>query len=101
MTGSWMRNACVRRDLGVGKAGSTDVALPLAGAADLIISALLGPGSLDAVEFIAAIRRDPRTAAKPIVVVTACTFSHQLERARRAGADLVLLKPCVPNMVVL
>lgn len=82
------------------QASTTDEALPLLASADLVITGLLVPGSFDAVELIRWIRRNPQMAAKPVVVVTACTLSHQLERARRAGATTVLLKPCLPNVLV-
>jgi two-component system cell cycle response regulator DivK len=80
----------------VTEAGTTDAALPLILEAEAVVTGLLVPGSFDGVELITRIRQDPVTAEKPIVVVTACTFSHQLERARRAGANVVLLKPCLP-----
>lgn len=84
----------------VTEAGTTDAALSLIQTADTVITGLLVPGSFDGVELIARIRRDPRTAEKVIVVVTACTFSHQLERARRAGANVVLMKPCLPAVLL-
>jgi two-component system OmpR family response regulator len=83
----------------VTEAGTTDAAMSLISMADAIITGLLVPGSFDGVELIARIRRDPVTATKAVVVVTACTFSHQLERARRAGANMVLLKPCLPGVL--
>ena len=84
----------------VTEAGTTDAAFPLILRAGAIITGLLVPGSFDGVELITRIRQDPATAEKPIVVVTACTFSHQLERARRAGANAVLLKPCLPGVLL-
>src|SRR5688572_28650993 len=84
----------------VNEAGTTDAALPLIQAAAAVITSLLVPGSFDGVELIVRIRRDARTAEKPVVVVTASTFSHQLERARRAGADVLLIKPCLPVVLL-
>jgi|SRR5688500_13706053 CheY-like chemotaxis protein len=83
----------------VTEAGTTDAAMSLIPMADAVITGLLVPGSFDGVELIARVRRDPVTADKAIVVVTACTFSHQVERARRAGANIVLLKPCLPGVL--
>jgi DNA-binding response OmpR family regulator len=78
---------------------TTDGALPLIGPADVIITGLLVPGSFDGVDLIERVRQNPRTALKPVIVVTATTFSHQVERARRAGANVILLKPCLPNVL--
>ena len=83
----------------VTEAGTTDAAISLIPMADAVITGLLVPGSFDGVELITRIRHDPATAEKAVMVVTACTFSHQLERARRAGANVVLLKPCLPVVV--
>ena len=80
-------------------ANTTDGALPLIGRADVVITGLLVPGSFDGVDLIDRVRRNPRTAGKPVIVVTATTYSHQLERARRAGANVILLKPCLPNVL--
>lgn len=84
----------------VTQAGTTDAAFPLILRAGAVITGLLVPGSFDGVELITRVRQDPATAEKPIVVVTACTFSHHLERARRAGANAVLLKPCLPGVLL-
>jgi len=84
----------------VTEAGTTDAALPLILRSDAVITGLLVPGSFDGVELVTRVRQDPATAEKAIVVVTACTFSHQLERARRAGANVVLLKPCLPGALL-
>jgi CheY-like chemotaxis protein len=42
--------------------------------------------------------RDTRTV--PIVVLTADARPESLERARRAGADVVLTKPCLPEVLL-
>jgi DNA-binding response OmpR family regulator len=41
------------------------------------------------------------TAGIPIVVVTCDVFDSDLDRAHRAGADVVLTKPCLPDRLVL
>lgn len=38
--------------------------------------------------------------SKPILVVTACVYSDKMPNAHRAGADVVLLKPCLPDMLL-
>src|SRR5688500_12258148 len=86
--------------LPVNEAGTTHAALPPIQAAAAAITCLLLPGLFDGVELIVRSRRDARTAEKPVVVVTASTFSQQLERARRAGADVLLIKPCLPAVLL-
>jgi CheY-like chemotaxis protein len=41
------------------------------------------------------------TAMTPIVFVTGDGFQSDIERARTAGADLVLIKPCLPDTLLL
>jgi two-component system cell cycle response regulator DivK len=43
------------------------------------------------------LRRDPTTHDIPIIVVTADAFPDDVRRAKEAGADLVLTKPCLPE----
>src|SRR5262249_28527716 len=43
------------------------------------------------------LRSDPLTAYTSIVVVTADALESDIARARLAGADAVLVKPCVPD----
>jgi len=52
---------------------------------------------IDGYELCHLIRRDPETRDVQIVVLTAEAFPAQIERARRAGADAVLIKPCLPD----
>jgi CheY-like chemotaxis protein len=76
-------------------AGSTDEALPLIPRADALLTGLMLPGSLDPVELIRQVRAE--LGNLPIVVVTASAFSDRIEQAHKAGADVVLLKPCFPD----
>jgi CheY-like chemotaxis protein len=46
------------------------------------------------------LRADRETQTVPIVVLTADARPSSLERARRAGADVVLTKPCLPEVLV-
>jgi hypothetical protein len=41
------------------------------------------------------------TAAVPIVCVTGDAFEPDVARAREAGADIVLIKPCLPDRLVI
>ena len=78
-------------------AGSTDSALPLVPDAMAVVTGLLVPGSIGAVEFIGRVRREGTT---PVVVLTADQSPEHLEQARAAGADAVLLKPCLPETLL-
>lgn len=84
--------------LDVTEVGTTDGALPLVEKADAVVTGLLVRGTMDSVDFIALVRQ--RRAAMPIVVVTACMFDGRVGRAERAGADAVLLKPCLPDTLL-
>jgi CheY-like chemotaxis protein len=46
------------------------------------------------------LRADRETRTVPIVVLTADARPASLERARRAGADVVLTKPCLPEVLL-
>ncbi len=71
--------------------------LTLAPQADLIVTGLLLPGDMDGIEFIARLKRDERTKRIPVIVLTACAWKSDRERARQAGCDLFLAKPCLPD----
>jgi CheY-like chemotaxis protein len=43
------------------------------------------------------LRQDIATQRIPIVVVTADAYTADLDRARASGADVVLVKPCLPE----
>jgi len=47
------------------------------------------------------LRRDPITSDTPIVVVTGHAATSELARAHEAGADTVLVKPCLPDILLL
>jgi CheY-like chemotaxis protein len=46
------------------------------------------------------LRRDPETRSLPILVVTAETRERELRRIREAGANAVLVKPAMPDVVL-
>ena len=87
-----------REGFDVHEAGTTDSALALIPEAMAVITGLLVPGSIGAVEFIGRVRRE--SSATAIVVVTADAASEHGEQARAAGADVVLLKPCLPETLL-
>ena len=53
----------------------------------------------DGWEAIRRLRADARTAAIPIVAVSTYLTGDEPARAREAGADVCLTKPCVPSQV--
>ena len=52
---------------------------------------------ISGVDLCRLIREDPLTRQIPIVVVTGDAFDTAIARAQRAGADVVLVKPCLPE----
>ena len=63
-----------------------------------IITTDLGlPGDQDGCDLCTRLKADDRTRAIPIIAVTAWTMGGHIERAHRAGCDSVLIKPCLPE----
>jgi two-component system, cell cycle response regulator DivK len=54
-------------------------------------------GSSDGCDLCVRLKADPRTRAIPVIAVTAWAIGGHVERARRAGCDSVLIKPCLPE----
>jgi CheY-like chemotaxis protein len=63
---------------------------------DVIVTETRLPG-ISGLDLCILLRHDPATKQTPIVVVTGDTFAGDVERAERAGADIVLVKPCLPE----
>jgi two-component system, cell cycle response regulator DivK len=55
---------------------------------------------LDGWEVADRLRQDPRTADIPIIALTVRHTEEDQERAREAGADSYLVKPCYPADVL-
>jgi two-component system cell cycle response regulator DivK len=62
---------------------------------DLVVMDLSLPG-LDGWEATRLLKGDPRTKEVPVVAVTGHALSGSGERARAAGCDSYLSKPCLP-----
>lgn len=75
-------------------------ALHLAPDADIVITGMLLPGHMDGVEFIASLKRDDRTQDIPIIVLTSSAWDTERARAERAGCDVFLGKPCLPDALL-
>jgi two-component system cell cycle response regulator DivK len=54
---------------------------------------------MDGWEAIRRLRADPMTVDIPVVALSAYAFGDEPDRARAAGADLCLTKPCLPSQV--
>ena len=46
------------------------------------------------------LKADPRTRAIPVIAVTAWAIGGYVGRARRAGCESVLIKPCLPEALL-
>ena len=75
-------------------------ALKLANRVDVIVTDLLLPGAFDGHALIEWLRRDAWTFRKPIVVLTVCAWVQEESRARTAGCDAFLSKPCPPDVLL-
>ena len=63
---------------------------------DLLITDLSLPG-IDGFELIALLRQDPALLQMPIICLSGYSGDVFEERAKAAGSDRVLLKPCMPD----
>ncbi len=64
----------------------------------IIIMDLAMP-DVDGWQAIKRLKSDPLTADIPIVALSAFAFGDEPQRAREAGADLCLSKPCLPSQL--
>ena len=65
----------------------------------VIVTGTRLPG-MNGFELCRLLRRDVLTQSIPIVVVTGSANTSDIEHARTAGADIVLLKPCLPEILL-
>lgn len=75
-------------------------ALRAAPSADIIVTGMLLGGEMDGLELIGELRTADETRSIPIIVLTACAWKTERERAERAGCDAFLPKPCAPDALV-
>lgn len=71
-------------------------ALMLAPDADIIVTGITLDDDIDGVEVVSRLRHDGGTMHKPIIVLTACAWRTDRARAKHAGCDAFLPKPCLP-----
>jgi two-component system cell cycle response regulator DivK len=81
-------------------ADTGDDGLMRAPMADVIVTEIRIGGVFDGNELIRRLRKDRRTARKPIVALTSCAFAADREAARHAGCDVFLAKPCLPDTLL-
>ena len=74
--------------------------LTVAPRVDIVVTETLLPGHLDGLEMVARLKRNKRTKAIPVIVLTACGWRSERDRARAAGCDVFLAKPCLPELLV-
>ena len=72
--------------------GETGVILARTGQPDLILMDIQLPG-MDGLEATALLKKDPATAAIPIIAVTAMVMRNDREKAVAAGCDAYIAKP--------
>jgi len=68
-------------------------------APDLVLTDIAVPG-MDGIELCRRLRADARTRAVPVLAITGYGDRHYPDRARVAGADHVLTKPCDAELLV-
>ena len=75
-------------------------ALARAAEADVVVTGILLSGPDDGIDLIQRLRRDDRTRALPVIVLTACVFETERRRAEDAGCQAFLPKPCLPETLL-
>ena len=79
---------------------TTDDGLRIAPSAGVIVTGIRVPGSFDGVELVRRLRHSEATRNKPLIVLTACAFATDQNRAEIAGCDVFLPKPCLPQTLL-
>jgi two-component system cell cycle response regulator DivK len=66
---------------------------------DMIILDVAMPG-MDGWEVIRRLKADARTRSTLVVVVTGAAYGTGLKKAKEAGCDAYLVKPCLPDKLL-
>jgi CheY-like chemotaxis protein len=77
--------------------GDTADAIRRAARADVIVTGIRLAGPFDGIELVRRLRVNAATHLKPIIVLTACAWDGDRRAAERAGCDVYLTKPCLPD----
>jgi CheY-like chemotaxis protein len=67
---------------------------------DLITTEIQLEGSEKGLQLCAELKKSAETKGIPIIAVTGWEMGECVEKARRAGCDLVLVKPCLPETLL-
>ena len=78
-------------------AASAEGAIAQARGCDVVITELQLPGSLSGCGLIRRLRADPTTRHIPVVVLSASSQPRHVRDAWKAGCDLFVTKPCLPE----
>lgn len=97
MYAEYLRRSACRTD--EAEDGREALAKAIAHHPDVIITETRLPG-ISGFELCTLLRRDSMTQAIPIVFVTGDAFTDDVHRAKKAGADAVLVKPCLPETLL-
>jgi CheY-like chemotaxis protein len=87
------RSSCIVEEADDGRAA---LAKAISGRPDIIITETQLPG-MNGFDLCSILRQDATTRSIPIVVVTSDVREVDVTRVWRAGADAVLIKPCLPE----
>ena len=79
--------------------GREALAKAVADPPDLLVTETRLAG-IDGFELCRLLRSDPATSAVPIIFLTGDGMPAHIDRARAAGADSVLVKPCLPEVLL-
>jgi two-component system, cell cycle response regulator DivK len=97
MYGEYFRRFAI--DLDQASDGREALAKALIRPHDVIVTETRLPG-INGYDLCRLLRRDTSTQSTPIIVVTGEAQPTNLERAHRSGADVVLVKPCLPDLLL-
>jgi len=67
------------------------------GRPDAIVTDLSLPGGMDGFELVRQLRRLANTRRTPVLCLSGHSGRMHEERARRAGVDRIVQKPCLPD----
>lgn len=79
--------------------GLTGLEMALASVPDVIVMDLELPG-ITGFEAARRLRQHGRTASVPLIAATGYSHVKQLDQARSAGFDSIIIKPCDPGALV-
>jgi CheY-like chemotaxis protein len=74
-----------------------DEAFRQAAGADLVVTGIGLRERADGLTLVERLRRHEATRRLPIIVLSACAFDEDRDRALAAGCDTFLAKPCPPE----